>query len=233
MMLRSLILPVALLVSAPVLAEEAARRGQIDVPDFHGVAVSHGIHAEVKPGPRSVRLEGNPEDLARVKLEVKDGVLTTRVERGSKLFSWGGMKDVRLYVTSPRVESVTASGGAHVDAEATRSDTFEVAASGGAELDIRGVDSKKLQVAASGGSELELRGRTDELTVQGSGGSVIEARKVQAGSLQVSASGGTRIEASPERRITGELSGGSTVRASTRPQSVQVNSSGGSEVQYE
>nr|QKW93806.1 putative auto-transporter adhesin head GIN domain [Vitiosangium cumulatum] len=195
--------------------------------------MSHGIHAEVKPGPKSVRLEGNKEDLARVKLAVKDGVLTTQVEKGSGLFNWKGIKDVRLYVTSPRVESVAASGGAHVDAEATRSDTFEAAASGGAELNIRGVDSKKLEVAASGGSELKLKGRTGELTVQGSGGSVIEAKKVQAESLEVAASGGTRVEASPERRITGSLSGGSTVTASTRPQSVQVNSSGGSEVQYE
>ncbi|WP_158502157.1 head GIN domain-containing protein [Vitiosangium sp. GDMCC 1.1324] len=233
MMLRTLIVPVALLVSAPVLAQDAAKGGQVDVPDFHGVAVSHGIHAEVKPGPKSVRLEGDKDDLARVRLEVKDGVLTTQVQKSPKLFSWGGTSNVRLYVTSPRVESVAASGGAHVEAEATRSDTFEVAASGGSELNIRGVDSKKLEVAASGGSELKLKGRTGELEIEGSGGSVIEARKVQAESLEVTASGGTRVEASPERRISGALSGGSTVKASTRPQSVQVNSSGGSEVQYE
>ncbi|HYO55445.1 hypothetical protein [Archangium sp.] len=60
MQLRSLLLPVVLLVSVPALAQDAAARaGQIEVPDFRGVAVSHGIQAEVKPGPKSVRLEGN------------------------------------------------------------------------------------------------------------------------------------------------------------------------------
>ncbi|HYO65120.1 MAG TPA: head GIN domain-containing protein [Archangium sp.] len=232
MQLRSLLLPVALLASASAFAQDAARAGQIDVPDFRGVAVGHGIQAEVKPGPKSVRLEGSKEDLARVKLEVKDGVLTTQVEKGSSSFG-KGLKNVHLYVTSPRVESVAASGGADVDAEATRVDSFEVAASGGAEVELTRVDSKSLQVAASGGSQLSLEGSASELKVTGSGGSVIEAGKLRTGSLQVTASGGTRIEASPERSIQGSLSGGSMVKAGKKPASVQVNSSGGSQVQYE
>ncbi|HYO56359.1 head GIN domain-containing protein [Archangium sp.] len=233
MQLRSLLLPVVLLVSVPAFAQDAAAKaGQIEVPDFRGVAVSHGIHAEVKPGPKSVRLEGSKDDLARVKLEVKDGVLTTQVERTSTFFN-KGLKDVRLYVTNPRVESVAASGGAQVDAEATRVDTFEMAASGGAVLEISGVDSQKLEVAASGGSVLKLEGRAGELKVTGSGGSIIQAGKVRAESLHVTASGGTRVEATPERSIQGTLSGGSTVKSSKKPASVQVNSSGGSQVQYE
>ncbi|MFY0562422.1 head GIN domain-containing protein [Archangium lansingense] len=231
MQLRSLLLPAALLVSAPVLAQDA-KGNTIDVPDFRGVAVSHGIRAEVKPGPKSVRLEGNKDDLARVKLEVKDGVLTTQVEKSSGFFN-KGLKNVRLYVTNPRVESVAASGGSDVDAEATRVDTFEVAASGGSEVDLTKVDSQKLEVAASGGAELSLEGRANELKVTGSGGSVIEAGKVQTESLHVAASGGTRVEASPERSIQGALSGGSTVKSSKKPASIQVNSSGGSQVQYE
>jgi hypothetical protein len=232
MQLRSLLLPAALLVSVPVFAQDAAKAGQIDVPDFRGVAVSHGIRAEVKVGPKSVRLEGDKDELARVKLEVKDGVLRTQVESGSSWFS-KGPKNVRLYVTSPRVESVAASGGANVDAQATRVDSFAVAASGGSEVDLTGVDSQNLQVAASGGSQVDLEGRASELNVIGSGGSVIEAGNLKSDSLQVTASGGTRIEASPERSIQGSLSGGSTVKAGKKPASVQVNSSGGSQVQYE
>src|SRR5688500_8976309 len=81
MSLRALTVPVALLVSAPVLAQDAAKGAQLEVPEFHGVAVSHGIRAEVKPGAKAVRLEGKAEDVARVKLEVRDGVLTTQVSK--------------------------------------------------------------------------------------------------------------------------------------------------------
>lgn len=230
MQLRSL-LPALLLVSAPVLAQDAAKGGQIDVPDFHGVAVGHGIHAEVKPGPKSVRLEGSSDDLSRLKLEVRDGVLTTKVEKSGMFFS-RGLGNVRLYVTNPRVESVTASGGSHVNAEATRVETFEVEASGGSQLRITDLDSRKLDVEASGGSQLSLKGRTDELEISASGGSVIEANKVQAESLEVEASGGSEIQAAPERSIEGELSGGSRVRSFTKPKHVQVDSSGGSGVEY-
>jgi len=232
MLLRSLLLPATLLLAAPAFAQgQDAGSNPANLPDFHGVAVSHGIHAEVKPGPKSARLEGSPEDLARVKLEVKDGVLTTQVER-SGFFS-KGLKNVRLYVTSPRVESVAASGGSHVDAEATHVDTFEAAASGGSEIQLSGVDAKKLDVEASGGSHASLKGRAGELEIEASGGSVIEARKVQAESLDLTASGGTHVEAAPEKSLSGSLSGGSVLQSFTKPAKVQVNSSGGSGVQYE
>ncbi|OJH35833.1 head GIN domain-containing protein [Cystobacter ferrugineus] len=233
-MSRSLLLPLVLLVSAPVLAQDKAAPpspGTIEVPDFRGVAVSHGLRAEVKPGARSVRLEGRAEDLARIKLEVKDGILTTRVDKGSWFSS--GIRDVRLYVTNPRIEHVSASGGAHVDAEVTPASELELEASGGGELLVAGVDTKKLEVEASGGAEVTLRGRAAEMKVEGSGGSTIQARKVQVETLEVEASGGTHVEASPTQQLRGELSGGSTVKAGSKPAKVQVERSGGSEVDYE
>ncbi|HLM45535.1 MAG TPA: head GIN domain-containing protein [Myxococcaceae bacterium] len=229
MQLRALILPLALLVSSAAPARDA-RPAQTDVADFHGVAVSHGIRAEVKPGAKSVRLEGKDEDLARVKLVVKNGVLQTEVEKTG--FFSKGPKDVRLYVTSPRVESVAASGGSRIKAEATRADGFSVAASGGSEISVTRVEAKKLEVAASGGSELTLEGSTGELEVAASGGSIIEARDVRTDELQVRASGGSRVEATAERSITGALSGGSMVKAGKKPERVEVNTSGGSGIEY-
>lgn len=232
MQLRALVLPVALLVSAPVLAQDAAKAGAIDVPDFRGVAVSHGIRAEVKPGAKSVRLEGGSEEVSKVKVVVKDGVLRTEVERTSMFFS-KGLKGVRLYVTSPNVESVTASGGSNVNAQATKADSFKVASSGGGEITVKGVDSKKVEAAVSGGGELTLEGRADKLEVQASGGSVIEAQDLSIESLEVQASGGSRVEARPTKNLEGELSGGSTVKAGKKPERAEVNASGGSQVQYE
>jgi hypothetical protein len=232
MLLRALVLPLSLLVSAPVLAQEAAGGRAVDVPDFHGVAVGHGIRAEVRPGARSVRLEGSQEELSRVKVVVKEGVLRTEVEPGGPFFS-PGLKDVRLYVTSPRVESIAASGGSQVDAEATRVEGFQLAASGGSRVTLRSVDSRELKMAASGGSVLKLEGRAEALEVAANGGSIIEAREVRAESLEVAASGGSQVKARPSRSIQGALSGGSMVTASREPERVQVQTSGGSRVRYE
>ncbi len=234
MLSRALLLPAALLVSTPVFAQEAApaaRPGQIEVGDFRGVQVGYGIKAEVKEGAKSVRLEGNPEDVARVKLQVKDGVLTTTVDKKSgSWFGNSGAKGVRLYVTNPRVERVGASGGAHVEAQATATEEFEAEASGGAQLSVTGVQARKLELEASGGSQVTVQGRASELELEASGGSQVHARELQAETLQVEASGGARIEANVERSIRGSLSGGSEVLTSKKPAEVRVNTSGGSRV---
>jgi hypothetical protein len=147
------------------------------VPDFDGVAVSHGIQAEVKVGPKSVRLEGPSDLVARVKLEVEDGVLTTRVERNGVFNNFRGSK-VRLYVTNPNVHSVSASGGGHIDADATDTDEFSAEASGGAVVSVRGVDARRVEAEASGGSRVKLSGRARELDAEASGGAEVLALDV-------------------------------------------------------
>lgn len=198
------------------------------VEDFHGVSVSHGMRAEVKVGPKSVRLEGSPENLSRIHLEVEDGILTTNVDRKG----WGGLNGrVKLIVSSPRIDHVEASGGARMDAEATASGAFGAEASGGAVVTVRGVDAKKVDAEASGGSEITLTGRATQLDAEASGGSQVHAQKLQGlDQLEVEASGGSIVEADAPSQVSGDASGGSTIRLSKRPQSSNVDVSGGSRI---
>ncbi|NOK23125.1 head GIN domain-containing protein [Corallococcus carmarthensis] len=212
-------------------AEDAAKPSQDSgearqVKDFHGVSVSHGMHAEVKVGPKSVRLEGSAENLSRIQLEVEDGILTTRVERKG----WSGLNGrVKLIVSSPRIDHVEASGGSHMNADVTASDEFDAEASGGAVLTVRGVDAKKVDVESSGGSEITMTGRARELDAEVSGGSQLHAQQLQGVStLEVEASGGAIVEANASDSVTGDASGGSIVRLSKRPQNAQLDVSGGS-----
>jgi hypothetical protein len=233
MLLRSLALPALLLLSSLASAQtpEGAKAGSVEVPDFQGVAVSHGIRAEVKRGPKSVRLEGDAKQIPRVKLEVKDGVLTTEV-KGSNFFFSPGVDGVRLIVTNPQVTSVAASGGSEVDAEATPATEFSAAASGGGEVRVTGLETSSLKTSASGGATVTLAGRADSVTANASGGSVVQAEDVRAQTLEVNVSGGSRFEAHSAQKVTGNLSGGSTVRLQEKPGSINVNTSGGSEVKY-
>jgi hypothetical protein len=232
MLLRSLAVSTLLLLSTLASAQTPAggKAGSVDVPDFQGVAVSHGIRAEVKRGPKSVRLEGDAKQLARVKLAVEEGVLKTQVERSG--FFNSSADGVRLIITNPQLTSVSASGGSHVEAEASPATEFTAAASGGSEIRVTSLESSSLEVAASGGATVTLAGRADSVQAAASGGSVVEARDVRAQTLQVNASGGSRFEAHSANKVTGNLSGGSTVRLQEKPGSVEVNTSGGSEVKY-
>jgi len=213
--------------------ESSAQKGESrDVPDFDGVAVSHGIKAEVRVGPKSVRLEGPADLVARVQLEVKDGVLTTEVKRDGLFNSFRGSK-VRLSVTLPKVRSVSASGGGHVEAEVTDTDAFSVAASGGAVVSVRGVDARKVEAEASGGSRVKLAGSARELAAEASGGAEVLALDVKGmKTLRAEASGGSRVEADVSDSVTGDASGGSTIRLMSRPGRSDVDTSGGSRVTY-
>ena len=153
MMLRSVLLSLVFFASAPVLAQAPGAR---EVADFQGVSVSSGLRAEVKRGNKAVRLEGDAQSVARVRLEVKDGVLTTQVDEGT--WSTGGLKGVRLFVTTPRLEQLVASGGSQVEAEASPTDTLKVVASGGSHVRLSGVEAKTLEVRASGGSDSHAPG---------------------------------------------------------------------------
>ncbi|MCP3137057.1 head GIN domain-containing protein [Pyxidicoccus xibeiensis] len=212
----------------------SSQQGEVrDVPDFDSVSVSHGIKAEVKVGPKSVRLEGPADLLARVKMKVKDGILTTEIEREGLFNNFRGSK-VRLYVSNPKVEGVSASGGSHVEAEATDTDEFDADASGGAIVSVRGVDARKVDAEASGGSRVTLSGRARELDAEASGGAVVRALEVSGvKTLEAEASGGSRVEADVSDSVTGDASGGSVIQLVRRPGKSDVDTSGGSKLTYD
>ncbi|RKH37991.1 DUF2807 domain-containing protein [Corallococcus sp. AB049A] len=212
-------------------AEDAVKPSQgsgetRQVEDFHGVSVGHGMRAEVTVGPKSVRLEGSPENLSRIQLEVEDGILTTRVERKG----WSRLNgQVRLIVSSPRIDHVEASGGSRMNAEVTATDEFDAEASGGSVLKVSGVDAKNVEAESSGGSEITLSGRATHLDAEASGGAQVHAQQLQGISqLQVEASGGSIVEADAPSSVSGDASGGSIIRLSKRPQNARVDVSGGS-----
>lgn len=230
--LRTALAIPALLLSACAFAqprEGGTREETREVADFQGVEVGGGLKAQVKVGPKSVRVSGDAAQVARVRTEVEDGKLVVHLERGAWLNSSSG---VRLTISTPQLTSVEASGGAEVDAEATATDTFTAEASGGGEVSVRGMDAKRVKVEASGGAEVELQGRAELLEVEASGGSEVHGEGLTLKELRAEASGGTRVKANPSERLVAEASGGSSVHVDSSPAQREVSTSGGSKVVF-
>lgn len=230
----SLLVPLLMFAGASFAEDSHAQKTETrEVDDFESLAVGHGIKAKVKVGPKSVRVEGPAELLSRLRLVVKDGQLTTEVERQGVFgnnFSGG---KVRLYVSTPHLEGVDASGGSHIEADIAASDDFSAEASGGAALTVRGVDADKVEVEASGGASVNLEGRAKELDIEASGGAVIKAMELKGvKSLEVEASGGVHIEADPSESLSVDASGGTTVQCVSRPPRTEVKGRGGTRVVY-
>jgi hypothetical protein len=226
----ALIVP-TLLLSAAAFAEEPGKGATRDVPDFDGVQVSNGLKAKVTVGPKSVRISGDEKQVSQVRTEVVDGKLVVKMEKSS-WFSSHSSKGILVTISSPKVTSVEASGGADVDAEASATETFEAEASGGADINVRNLDAKKLKIDVSGGSEATLNGRTDMADMDASGGAEIHAQELSIKVLNVDASGGCTVEANPTERIAADVSGGSTVHVDSAPAQREVSSSGGARVVF-
>ncbi|MDY7233165.1 head GIN domain-containing protein [Hyalangium rubrum] len=224
----------ALLFSACAFAQTVgngvSREDSRQVEDFDGVSVSQGLKAQVKVGPKEVRVSGDENLVALVRTEVVDGKLVVRLEKNSRIRSTSGL---RITLSSPKITSVEASGGAEVEAEASSSQAFAAEASGGSEISVRNVDAKQLAVEASGGAEVKLQGRAESLTVEASGGSQVHGQDLSnLQAMTVDASGGSQVEANPSDRVVAELSGGSTVHVNSAPSQRVVSSSGGSRVLF-
>lgn len=227
--LRAALIVPTLLLSAAAFAQEPGKGSAREVPDFDGVQVSHGLNAKVTVGPKSVRITGDEKRVSQVRTEVVDGKLVVRMEKSSLLTSARG---IQVTISSPKVTSVEASGGADVDAEASATENFLAEASGGADVSVRNLDVKRLKVEVSGGGEATVKGRADMADLEASGGAEIHAQELSLRSLKVDANGGGTVKANPTERIMANASGGGSVHVDSAPAQREVSSSGGGKVVF-
>jgi len=201
------------------------------VAAFESVDIGLGIEATVSVGPQtSVTIEGDDNILAVLRTEVVNGRLETRLEGTSSIRP---TRKIRLTITTPKLSSIDASGGARVTAQVTPTSTFSADASGGSKLEIRGLATGEAKTSASGGSEIHLHGSAQRIETELSGGAELQARDVCAGTVVVEGSGGSEANVCAKNSISAELSGGSRLSVAGKPDVRQVEVSGGSRVVYE
>lgn len=226
----ALIVP-TLLLSAAAFAEDPGKGSVRDVPDFDGVEVSNGLSAKVTVGPKSVRITGDEQQVSQVRTEVVNGKLVVKMEKKGWFGSNSG-RGIQVIISSPKVTSLEASGGADIDAEAAATENFLAEASGGGDVSVHNLDVKKLKVDVSGGAEVTVKGRAELADMEASGGAEIHARELSLKTLNVEASGGCEVEANPTDSISADVSGGSSVHVDSAPAQREVSSSGGAKVVF-
>jgi hypothetical protein len=201
-----------------------------EVGEFSGVEVGYSIEATVTIGPKtSVKLEGEENLLPLIKTEVKNGVLTTRVD-GKDL---NPTRPVRLTIVTPKLTSAGASGAAMVTADATPGPKFEADASGASHLTVRGVSADQLEVDASGAAHLTVSGSAKTINLDASGAAQVNLGDTSADSLRVDASGAAMINAQAKSDVNVDASGGAQVRVKGGAKNKTVDRSGGANVQVD
>ena len=221
------LLPVSLLVASwPAGAQDKQTR---DLSGFTSVAVDGGIDLFLRQGePFRVVVSASARDLDEIVTEVTGGKLEIRRRRPPAFLDWGDRGFVSVIL--PELTALTASGGSDVETEGAFSgDALEVVVSGGSDMTID-VAVTNLDVTASGGSDVQLRGTAGSARVQASGGSDLDASRLTVDDADVESSGGSDISIAVRNKIAANASGGSDISYSGQPTTVNVNTSGGSDV---
>jgi hypothetical protein len=215
--------------AAAPLPANAQQRETRPLTGFDAVHVGGGIDLELRQGSGFAVEVERDDDLAEIVTEVSGSTLTIRRRSSPRFFDWSG--DIgSVSVTLPSLVSLAASGGSDVVTEGTfTSDDLEIVASGGSEIEID-VAAGTLDAETSGGSDLTLTGTARSARVRSSGGSDLDASRLTAGEADVHSSGGSDLEIAVRDSIVGEASGGSDVTYSGEPRTVDVDTSGGSDV---
>lgn len=178
---------------------------------FAGVFLAEGLHGEVAVGPeKGVRVRGDSNLLDYIRLEVREGMLTSELDEG-----------LSLLPSEPMVVTIVTPT------------LTEVRALNGTRMSVHGIDTEGFSVRAGGRSRVNVSGSAGKLTLVAAGDSEVEARAlvVEEGSIDVSGHSDVRLHVTQE--VSGTAAGASDILIQGNPPQRDIATSGGSQVRFE
>jgi len=183
-----------------------------NVSGFHAIEVGGGIDLYLSQGEEAVAVSASKNEYrARIKTEVKGGVLKIWYEWNSNLrFDWSNHK-LKAYVSFKDIDRLEGSGGSDISVDGSiKVAKLAMEVSGGSDFDGK-VETSELNIQASGGSDVRISGKADRLTIDASGGSDFKGYDLASDICNVEASGGSDIQVTVNKELSANASGGSDV----------------------
>jgi hypothetical protein len=214
--MRTKLTLVAVLVMALAACGDVQGNGDIVEQDrsvgaFSGIFLSEGLHGDVAVGPQaSVKIRGDSNLLEYIRLELRDGVLTSELGSGVGLMP---SEPIVVTVVTPTLTELRALNGTRLNAS--------------------GLDTERFSLRAGGRSRVSVSGSAGRLTLATAGDSDVQAGElaVEVASIDVSGSSDVRLHVTQE--VSGTASTGSNVTIQGNPPQSDIAVSGGSQVLFE
>jgi len=215
-----------------------------DLTNFDKVDIATGLDAVVTLGDAFsvVATTGSAQALDSLQLEVKDGVLTARLDQNFLDFILsGGLigmllssgNAVTLEVTLPALAGIEASSGADVRATKLTGDQLVLNASSGANIAVTEVEVGTIRIEASSGADVDISGTADSIAAEASSGGDIDAENLVAGNATASASSGSNMSVNATASIRAQASSGADIDVRGNPPERDVDSSSGGDVNFD
>jgi hypothetical protein len=184
------------------------------VPDFHSINVSTGIHLYLTQGSeKAVAVSASePEYRERIQTEVRNGVL--HIYYDTQKWKWLDMrgKDLKVYVSCVTLDGLGASSGAKVDVDGTlKSGNFTMTVSSGARFQGK-LEASDLKVDQNSGAQSTLSGTAGHLQASATSGSHLHGYDLVAGVCDLNANSGGSIDISVEKEMEVSAHSGGRIR---------------------
>ncbi|WP_153799403.1 head GIN domain-containing protein [Foetidibacter luteolus] len=202
------------------------------VPAFTGVDIGGGINLYLSQGTeQAVAVSAGEEKYtAKIKTEVKNGVLKIYVDNGFwNGWNWGNKK-LRAYVTVTELKSLDGGGGSIIKAaDPIKTSELSVDMSGGSIIEGK-FTGTTLNIELSGGSIAKVEGSYDVANIEASGGSIFKDYDITVNTCRVDASGGSIVNITINKDLKADASGGSIIHYKGNGVITSVDASGGSSI---
>lgn len=212
-------------------AEQQQYRELRDLSGFTAVSVTSGIDLSIAQGAEyRVEVFSEDDNTVGVHTYIEDSTLLIRVGPGSGRFFGLFPSEYSVAVTLPELEAITARSGSDVESMTTLTgDSLAVTAFAGTDFDID-VDVNELELQISAGSDVDLSGTAAVARIEIRGGSELHAGDFTGTDVTIQSSGGSDALLTVTDRLAATTSGGSNLTYMGNPQTVEVNATGGSDI---
>jgi hypothetical protein len=217
------------------LAESRGGSGRLTIIEssetgFTAVSLGSGAKGNVVYSPTySVVVQVDEDHADQVEIRRRGSTLTIGLRRG--WLNWGSRRaELFVDIGMPDLDRVDLSGGSRIVLSGfDLGHVLEIDLSGGSDL-RGGVRADSIDFSLSGGSSVALEGEGGSAGIEGSGGSRFDLGGLSLRDVEVNLSGGSRATLRLNGVLSGNLSGGASVRYIGEPTLGRLSTSGGAKV---
>ncbi|OIP04441.1 MAG: hypothetical protein AUJ97_02720 [Bacteroidetes bacterium CG2_30_32_10] len=194
--------------------------------DFNAIELGNALNVILSQGEvQSIKVETNEGLQEFIKTEVDNGVLkitqSNKMKNPTKLI---------VYVTVKNINKITLTGASELKSETPiKSDKLELNSSGASEITLD-LAVNELESNFSGASDITLNGTATTHNILISGASDLKAGGLVTQETTLNASVASDIEVNVKEKLTGDVSGASSLKYKEEPKEKHINTSGASEI---
>jgi hypothetical protein len=211
-----LLLIVVLLTITPLIAGCVFHHGEVvgsgkrqkqmrEIAPFTSISTEGAYEIEFEAQkPLSLEIEADDNILPLVTTEVSNGVLRIRSRTGFSV-----NQPIKLKITAPNLEGLSASGAGKIEVSGLQNERFELDSSGAPTIKISG-ETKALEINANGAGKIDahkLRAQTADVESNG----VAKVEVFASEELKASVSGPSQVVYSGDPKVTKSVNGPGSV----------------------